>query len=208
MTITSQDRAFFSETAAEFHTQYELDHCLPTAVKNVLNELADRIDEPKLQTNMSDLNDHLDYREGAAAASDRLGARLDPLLEEHGYETRTMTGTSIEELAGIIDDQSASLPCCDLDPEYFATVDRGYAVESGVDRYGRWPHTVIPFAVNDSSVLYFDPFLEFFADDSESLEMELDQDTLSGSSSGHVPRSDGHSVEPEEQSTLSAFGRQ
>jgi hypothetical protein len=61
VTITSDDRERYQTAVGDFHTQPEPDNCLPTALKNILDELADRKDEPNLRYSVSDLGEALDY---------------------------------------------------------------------------------------------------------------------------------------------------
>lgn len=165
VTITDADQERFQTTVSEFHPQPEPDSCLPTALKNVLHELAERKDEPALKHSISDLADALDYKKHRASASDRLASRIDPLLEEAGYEVNLMVGVDFEQLQQIITSEDRSLPICELHESYFESIrseDRGYVPEAGRDGYGGWQHVVIPFKINDENVLYFDPFVQFF----------------------------------------------
>lgn len=167
MTITSEDRERYQSTVTEFHTQHEPDSCFPTALKNVFDELAQRKDEPELRHSISDVADALDYIEHRASASDRLAYRLDPLLEDAGYEVKVMTGVEYDQLQTIIDSRDRSLPVCELHAQYFEDVGQHtdiYTPEPGMDGFGRWQHVVIPFKFNDASVLYFDPYIQFYQD--------------------------------------------
>lgn len=174
MTITDEDREQFRVTTADFHAQPEPDNCLPTAVKNVLGDLADRKDEPELEYSVSDIANQLDYQRGAAATSSRVASRIDPLIEDAGYEVKTMVGVDIDQLQTVIESEDRSLPICELHSEYFDDVDQGYSPEPGRDEYGRFNHVVIPMATNDESILFYDPFVHFFAaiDDSTGVAME------------------------------------
>lgn len=159
MTITESERETFHSTAADFRPQITEDMCLPTALKNVLDELANRHDADS-PLSLSDLNEICDYRNGAASTAQNVPALLDPEIEEHGLETRISIGTSFEDLQAIIDDNDRSLPIVELDSAYFDSVD-GYDPRGGIDGY-QWDHVVIPFAVNDETILFYDPFEEIF----------------------------------------------
>ena len=165
MTITSGDLERFQTTAGDFHTQPEPDSCLPTAIKNLLDELADRKNESSLRYSISNIADALDYIETRASTSDHLAARLDPFLEDAGYEVNAMMGVGYDQLQKIIDSEDRSLPACELHEQYFEDIGQytdGYIPEPGLDGYGRWRHVVIPFKFNDDTVLYFDPYIQFF----------------------------------------------
>jgi hypothetical protein len=159
VTITDADRETFQTTVEEFRPQITEDMCLPTALKNVLDEFADRhsSDSP---LSLSDINDICDYRAGGASTSRNVPAKLDPEIEDYGIETKIMFNATFEDLEAIIDDNDRSLPIVELDSVYFESVD-GYDPRGGVDGY-QWDHVVIPFTVNDETVLFYDPFEEIF----------------------------------------------
>jgi len=159
VTITDTDRETFQTTVEEFRPQITEDMCLPTALKNVLDEFADRhgSDSP---LSLSDINDICDYRAGFASTSRNVPAKLDPEIEDYGIETKIMFNATFEDLEAIIDGNDRSLPIVELDSAYFESVD-GYDPRRGVDGY-QWNHVVIPFTVNDETVLFYDPFEEIF----------------------------------------------
>lgn len=159
MTISESDRETFQATVEDFQPQITADMCLPTALKNVLDEFAGRhgSDSP---LSLSDINDICDYRAGGASTAQGLPAKLDPEIEEDGIETRISIGTSFEDLQAIIDDNDRSLPIVELDSAYFDSVD-GYNPRGGRDGY-QWDHVLIPFAVNTETVLFYDPFEQIF----------------------------------------------
>ena len=167
MTITNEDRERYQTTVTDFHTQHEPDSCFPTALKNILNEIADRKDEPDLRHSLSDLGDALDYVENRASASDRLAARIDPLIEDAGYEVNHMTGVGYDQLQSIIESDNRSLPVCEFHEQYFEDIGQHtdeYTPEPGLDGFGRWKHVIVPFKINTDTVLYFDPYIQFFHD--------------------------------------------
>lgn len=159
VTITDADREAFRTTVDDFRPQITEDMCLPTALKNVLDEFADRHDSDS-PLSLSDLNDICDYRAGAAATAQDVPPKLDPEIAEYGIETRIMLNASFDDLDAIITDDERSLPVVELDGAYFDSVD-GYDARPGVDGY-QWQHVVIPFAINDETVLFYDPFEEIF----------------------------------------------
>jgi len=167
VTITNEDRERYETTVSDFHTQPEPDSCFPTALKNVLDELADRKNQPNLRYSISKLADTLDYVENRASTSDRLATRIDPLLQEAGWEVNHMTGMGYDQLQTVIESDDRSLPLCEFDEQYFEDIGQhtdDYTPEPGLDGFGRWKHIVVPFKINDNNVLYFDPYIQFFHD--------------------------------------------
>lgn len=159
MTITDTDRETFQETVTDFRPQITADMCLPTALKNILDELANRHNF-NMTLSTSDLNDICDYREGFAATSRNIPARLNPEIKKYNIEVKVAGGTSFQDLEAIIRADERSLPIVELDSAYFDSVD-GYNPRGGSDGY-QWNHTVIPFAVNDETVLFYDPYEQIF----------------------------------------------
>lgn len=188
MTITDADREAFQSTVEEFRPQITEDMCLPTALKNVLDELAERhgADGP---LSLSDLNDICDYRAGSASTAQGVPAKLDPEIEEYGLETRISIGTSFEDLQAIIDDNDRSLPIVELDSAYFDSVD-DYDPRAGVDGY-QWDHIVIPFAVNEETVLFYDPYGEIFNAHLILIRRQLNGQKPSSTSGGRPRPHDG-----------------
>lgn len=159
MTITDADRETFQSTVEDFQPQIAEDMCLPTALKNILDEFAERhgSDGP---LSLSELNDICDYRAGGASTSRNIPARLDPEIEEHSIETRIIYNASFKDVQAVIDDEDRSLPIVELDSAYFESVE-GYDPRGGIDGY-QWAHVVIPFTINAETVLFYDPFEEIF----------------------------------------------
>lgn len=158
MTITDSDREEYQSTIAEFHSQHKPDDCLPTALKNILNELADRHDEPGLSYSLQKLHQICNYKDEMAATPEYVPDRLGDRLEDDGYMVKSAINVELSELAGLIESEESSYPIAEVDPDYFDTID-GWDPRPGVD--GRnWPHTLVMFKVNESQVLFFDPFDE------------------------------------------------
>lgn len=158
MTITEDDREVYDSVASGFHSQHEPDMCLPTAIKNVLDDLEARHEIDGLSMSLSDLNDILGYEYEFATASKGLPEKLDPIIGEVGYTTKISVNIELEDLESIIQDESRSYPIVDLDDAYFDSV-KNWNPRAGSDGY-QWPHVVIPFAVNHEEVLFYDPMGE------------------------------------------------
>ena len=164
MTITDEDREHFQAEVTDWHAQPTPDDCLPTAMKNILDDLAEREGVTELNHSLSDINDQLEYAERAATPTQGLTRRVDNLIQGSGYEASLMTATDFDQLRTIIDSSGRSFPICDLDPSYFEAVDHGYNPEAGRDGYGGFSHVVVPFALNEESILFYDPYIHFFND--------------------------------------------
>lgn len=113
MTITQSDRDAFQSTVEDFQPQINEDQCLPAALKNVLDDLANRHDGDHTLS-LSDLDDICDYREGAASSTRNIHARLNPEIREYGTEVKTATGINFDDLQAIIDEKDRSLPIVEL----------------------------------------------------------------------------------------------
>lgn len=160
MTITSEDRERFDQTTSRFQPQAEEDACLPTALKNVLDNLSERVDQPRLSLSQSRLNDICDYRQDMGASARRVPNRLNPEISSTGYQVKIGTRLEWDDLQTIIEDEQSSLPIVELDSEYFNSVE-GYNATAGPDGY-QFNHVVIPFKVNTQKVLFYDPFEAIF----------------------------------------------
>lgn len=134
--------------------------CLPTALKNILDELAERQDNNHLSLSLKRLNDICDYRSGMASSARKIPSRLNPELRDSGHEVRIETGIGWDDLQGIIVDDRCSLPIIEVAPEYFDYVEN-YSPRSGIDGY-QFTHTIIPFKVNSQKVMFYDPFEQIF----------------------------------------------
>jgi hypothetical protein len=160
VTITESDQETYQSTVTEFQPQITEDACLPTAIKNILDELGERRDISGLSMSQSDVNDLCEYREGFYSHEEIIPEQLTHEVSEYGYEAVEATAPEMDfdRLQSIIDRDDASLPIIELDPEYFLDVD-GYRVQEAENMPS---HTVIVFQINDEQVLYYDPFESFF----------------------------------------------
>lgn len=159
MTITESDEEAYQSTVTDFQPQITPDGCYPTAIKNILDELADRKDIPDLSLSQSDINDLCNYREGLYTEEAIIPDALTREVSDYGYQAVEASGTEMDydRLQQIIDDENASLPIVELAPRYFEEVEN-YRVQ-GVPEAS---HTVIVFKVNSNRVLYYDPYENFF----------------------------------------------
>lgn len=165
MTIKEDDRKRYQTIVSDFQPQHEPDSCFPTSIKNVLDELADRKENPDFRHSIGDISDAIGYERGRASPSNFLSDRIDPLIEDTNWEVCYMSGLDYDQLETIIASDDYSLPICELHQRYFKDISQytnKYVPELGIDGTGKWKHTVIPFKINDAEVLYFDPYILFF----------------------------------------------
>lgn len=157
MTITEADRETFQSKVDDFQPQIHPDQCLPTALKNILDEMAER-HSGKQPLSLSDLDDICEYERGFASVTQNIHARLNPEIEDSGVEVKTARGLNVDDLDAIIEDQSRSLPIVELHEDYFESIE-DYDPRGGSNGY-QWFHVVIPFSVNDEDILFYDPYSE------------------------------------------------
>lgn len=159
MTITESDEEIYQTTVSEFQPQITPDGCYPTAIKNILDELAERTGHDGMSLSLSDVNDLCNYREGLYTEEEIIPEALTREVSEYGFQAVEASGVEMdyERLQQIIDDDNTSLPIVELDSLYFEEVE-SYRVQGEPES----THTVIVFKVNDNKVLYYDPYENFF----------------------------------------------
>lgn len=159
MTITESDKEAYQSTVTDFQPQITADSCYPTAIKNILDEMADRKGISDLSLSQSDINDLCNYREGLYTEEAIIPDALTREVSDYGYQAVEASGTEMDydRLQRIIDDDNASLPVVELAPRYFEDVEN-YRVQGEPEA----SHTVIVFKVNSDRVLYYDPYENFF----------------------------------------------
>lgn len=156
MTISDADWRRYENTTEDFQPQTLPDQCLPIALKNVLDEMADRLDYPGLSFSISDLEDICNYQEGMGSSAEEVPHVLGAEIEEIGFTVKTQINMSLGDLDEKIEKGTCSYPLVELDPDYFDTIENWSPTGS---RHGRsFPHIVIPFKINTEKVLYYDPF--------------------------------------------------
>lgn len=173
MTITEQQRATYQTTVSDFTHQEEPNTCLAVAIKNILDELADRKEIPELKIDLEEILDAVDFDPFLGCSSDYLPERIGPHLNSHRHEVIERRDLSMDGLQTLLTDDDSSYPIVELDPRYIEWNDE-YEGQPGM--YGnRMPHTVVPFAFNDQTVLIFDPIQDFYlpdqADTAEAIEV-------------------------------------
>ena len=124
MTISETDKNTYQSRVSDFTPQITADACLPTAIKNVLDDLADRQDVDEMKMSQSDMNDLCGYREGMHSREEIIVEQLTHEISDYGYEAIEQSGPEMDYgvLQKIIDNDQASLPIVELDPDYFYEV--------------------------------------------------------------------------------------
>jgi len=158
MTIHESDQQEYQATVSEFLPQIEPMDCLPTALKNIVDDLVERHDISGVNLSKSDLNELCDFREGLGASVDRVPERLSPEIK--GYEVISDTFIEIDELDRIIESEHCSYPLVDVSQEYFKSVEN-YNVQPGADGI-TFTHVLIPYKVNEESILFYDPLENYY----------------------------------------------
>lgn len=163
MTISEEQRETYQSTVSEFTRQSEENTCLAIVLKNVVDELAERQDLPDMAIEKEEVLDMVDYDPFYGCTSDFLPERLNPHLQDFNYEVKEDRALSLDDLEELIHDQATSYPIVELDERYLGWVNEVDGFHADVGSYGRTePHTVIPFAFNDETVMIFDPFESFY----------------------------------------------
>lgn len=159
MTITDTDMETYQATVSDFVPQIKADTCYPTAIKNILDELARRKGLDGMSMSISDINELCNYREGMYTEEEIIPEALSRELSEFGFQAVEASAPEMDyaELQRIIDDENTSLPIVELDPEYFDEVGN-YRTQGRQEA----SHTVIVFRINEDRVLYYDPYEKFF----------------------------------------------
>jgi hypothetical protein len=119
VTITEADWDQYESVAGSFQSQHRPDTCLPTALKNVLGELAERHDSPELEYSLDELGEICDYRDRMGSSTEEVPERLGAELEPDGYTVKTLMSCELSELDHIIQSGERFLSCCQLTPELF-----------------------------------------------------------------------------------------
>lgn len=156
MTIESTDIRHYESTTEGFKYQPDLQDCLPVAVKNILDEIAERHDKQQIKCSESDIKSMSEYDSDFGTTGRLLIPGLSAELEEYGYTVKDQTNTSIPELESILEKRTSSYPVVSLSPDYFDSIPDWDP--RGSRRGKNNPHSVIPFKVNSEEVLFFDPY--------------------------------------------------
>jgi hypothetical protein len=205
MTITDADLDAYQSTVSDFVPQINADACYPTAIKNILDRLADRKGLDDMSMSLSDINELCNYREGMYTEEEIIPDALSHELSDFGFQAveGSAPEMNLASIQKIIDDESASLPIVELDPTYFEEVEN-YNVQGRQEA----SHTVVVFKFNSDRVLYYDPYEKFFEKSSG-----IDQSPFEWSETGFYELWSGEYeerwtfwIERREQSLLEEFG--
>lgn len=85
MTITDTDMETYQATVSDFVPQIKADTCYPTAIKNILDELAGRKGLDGMSMSISDINELCNYREGMYTEEEIIPEALSRELSEFGF---------------------------------------------------------------------------------------------------------------------------
>lgn len=156
MTILQEDIDHFEDTTEGFKYQPGLQDCLPVCVKNILDELADRHDQPKIRHSESDIKQLSDYDPDYGSTGRLLVSNLSTELQDFGYTVKDQTNMEFAELQDVIQTPTASYPTVSVSPDYFDFIQDWNP--RGSRRGKNRPHMLVPFKLNTEEVLFFDPY--------------------------------------------------
>jgi hypothetical protein len=207
MTITDSDVDTYQSAVSDFVPQIKPDGCYPTAIKNIIDELAERKEIDGISLSLSDVNDLCNYREGMYTEEEIIPEAVSREVSEFGYQAVEASAPDMDfsELQRIIENPETSLPVVELDPEYFGQVEN-YRVQGREEA----SHTVIVFKINSDKVLYYDPYEKFFEQSSriDEAPYEWQKTDFYELWSGRYDERWAFWLEPRDQSLLNQFGVQ
>jgi len=158
MTIHEEDLENYEATTDSFKYQPDMQDCLPVCVKNILDELAERHDQPQIQYSESEIKQMSDHDPDFGSTGRLLVTNLSAEIRDYGYTVKDQTGTEFDELNNIIESSTASFPTVSVSPDYFDLI-RDWDPR-GSRRGKNRPHMLVPFKVNKEEVLFFDPYAQ------------------------------------------------
>lgn len=138
------------------------------ALKNILTDYAEEhpalpfdIEDPNLET----LTDH---RTDFGGNYSQLVSRLNNRFEGTSFEVNSDDHLSLDDLENIFTTHSASYPLVELHPElYDYQAHQDNSEETYIVQRGQFNKTLvpllIPFSIEEGSVFYYDPFLDFYS---------------------------------------------
>lgn len=160
MTITESDENSFQSKITSFHGQHEEDACYPTAIKNALDSFEEESGGPSANLSLSNIKEICGYKRGFGCKEELVQANLNAELWQHRLEVQEETGFDYNDLEEILDNDAASMPIVELDPEYWDRVD-GYSPQADAEQVP-YSHTVLVFKINSEEILFHDSFETFF----------------------------------------------
>lgn len=156
MTLHQEDFDHYEETTSSFKYQPGIQDCLPVCVKNILDELAERHDQPQIRHSESEIKRMSDYDADFGSTGRLLVSNLSSELQDYGYTVKDQTNMEFAELNDVIQTPTASYPTVSVSPDYF---DLFKDWDPRGSRRGKnRPHMLIPFKLNSEEILFFDPY--------------------------------------------------
>jgi len=125
MTITDTDMETYQSAVSDFVPQIKPDGCYPTAIKNIIDELAERQNIDEMSMSLSDINDLCNYQEGMYTEEEIIPEAISREISDFGYQAVEASAPDMNftELQRIINNHKTSLPVVELDPRYFGEVE-------------------------------------------------------------------------------------
>ena len=147
-----------------FKFQSQRDDCWSVCIHNVLEELADRLDEPVFRQSEARLNKAMGYGSGMGALGirlDRVRPNVNRLIEASGYGLVEQAGVGFDGLVVNIKSEELSYPVAGLSSQYLSDKPRGARLRIEGDLAEAVDHTCIVLAADSSNVTIFDPLERF-----------------------------------------------
>lgn len=150
--------SFQSVVGAFTRPESELDS-LVLSVENILGHYAERESRFPVDPEEEDLVRLCGYRSEFGGNFSQLQDRLNNKLVDTAYTARANYALTIDDLGEILSEEYYSLPLVELHPDYYDVAD--YIVQPG--QYGeRGRPVVIPIAIDNKQVTYWDPLVDYF----------------------------------------------
>ena len=157
--MTSDGADSFQTVASAFSRSESELTSLVLSVENVLSHYYENEPRFPVDPEEEDLARLCGYRSEFDGNFSQLEDRLNNKLSESAYNAHSNYKLDISDLAEILDEEYYSLPIVELHSDYYEEAD--YIVQPG--QYGKNETPIlIPVAVDDGQVLYWDPFIDFY----------------------------------------------
>lgn len=157
--MPSDDADSFQTAVGAFARPESELNSLILSVENILSHYNE--EEPRFPVNpeQEDLKRLCGFRSEFDGNFSQLEDRLNNKLLETAYNARTNYALSIDDLGEILSEEYYSFPMVELHPDYYDEAD--YIMQPGQHGASETP-IVIPVAIDDGQVTYWDPLVDYF----------------------------------------------
>lgn len=148
----------FARVTSGWQFQRYKDSCWPTCVKNILDDMSRRLNDPTLRFSMSDVNSICGFKEELGCQPGNVTPMLNKTFRDRNmiYEAREVTRRSndIEMLKRILSNQNCSYPLINVHSDYH--IEQAIAIDGRL-----YDHTLVVVAVDDQNTWFHDPYKPF-----------------------------------------------